>query len=359
MTLTIDYNTKLTTKSQLMSIRVQNPIVQVRNTKDEVKFGDNLLVWESEKLVEYEDNSDAEVVGSYYPVAIDIASTSLLSRGLDVYVDIGDQILGVPFILYGGNDAANNVASSDVSEPLIFYSAGTYMIQVVVSPSWESLEIPWAVAGNLAWRLEVVPTKQVIGINSTRLEFYAITKNIPSFYKSGVDVTLLRRFVIPRHSNSNGASYAAKGEGGSFNLKSYLNDIGRRTKGQLLRPGFHHADLPQGIAHGHASSHYNALRVRELADHLHTFILNGAKRTDADDITVPKTRRSSGPRGPVSVGDTFFVRVSLEGKSRGAVDCQVGNVALQEQNNADNSLRFYAVSPGKETILFCVSHQEA
>lgn len=235
----------------MTSIRVQNPIVQVCNTKDEVKFGDNLLIWESEKLAEYEDNSDAEVVGSYYPVAIDIAGTSPLSRALDVYVDIGDQILGVPFILYGGNAAANNVASSDVSEPIIFCFAGTYMSQVVVSPPWESLETPWAVAGNLAWRLEVVPTKQVIGINSTRLEFYAITKNTPSFYKSVVDVTLLRCFVIPRHGNSNGSSwidycceriaflsdschgapsYAAKDEGGSFNLKSYLNDIGKRTK---------------------------------------------------------------------------------------------------------------------------------
>lgn len=54
------------------------------------------------------------------------------------------------------------------------------------------------------------------------------------------------------------------------------------------------------------------------------FILNGAKRIDADDITAFKIRRISGPRGPVTVGDTFFVRFSLEGKSRAAVDCQVG-----------------------------------
>ncbi|KAL8791963.1 MAG: hypothetical protein Q9195_005452 [Heterodermia aff. obscurata] len=252
VTLTISYNTSLATTSQLTSIRVPNPVVSVRNTKNVVNVGSNLLVWKSDNLEEYEDNSDAEVVGSYYPVAVDVASTSLASCAMDVYVNVVDQMLGVPFILYGGNDAAENMVSSDPSQALIFYTAGTQKIRVTVSPPWASNDTPWAVVGNISWRLKVDPTQQLIGINSTRLEFYAITKSLPSFYKNEARVTLLRRFVAPLRSTAvswvdhccqqtftnfsfvydsiNGqASYSGSYAGGSFKLESYLSDIWTRT----------------------------------------------------------------------------------------------------------------------------------
>lgn len=254
MTLTIAYNTNLTTTSQLKSTSIPNPVVPIRNTKDIVNIGSNLVVWKSDNPQESEDNSDATVVGSYYPVAVDISSTSLSSRALDVNVNVDNQLLGVPFVLYGGNDAADNVASSDTSQPLIFYTAGTQRIRVTVSPPWASDDTPWAVVGNIAWRLIVAPTKQAIGINSTRLEFYAITKSLPVFYKNVVDVTLLRRFVVPLRDTGNvtswvdhcchqtfanfafsydsyngAAAYAGSFWGGNFNLKSYLSDIGKKT----------------------------------------------------------------------------------------------------------------------------------
>ena len=252
--MTISYNKSLTTTSQPKSISVPNPIVPVRNTNKVVKFGSNLVVWKSDNLPEYEDNSDVNVIGSYYPVAIDVTSTSLMSRAMDVYVNVVDQMLGVPFILYGGNDEADNVASSDSSQQLIFYAAGTYKIRVTVSPPWASNDTPWAVVGNITWRFKVGPTGQVIGMNSTRLEFFAITKKLPSFYKNEAGVVLLRRFVVPLRDTSsstswvdhcchqtfaafsflydsyNGAAkYAGSNAGGSFKLKSYLSDIGKRT----------------------------------------------------------------------------------------------------------------------------------
>ncbi|KAI1454126.1 hypothetical protein F4805DRAFT_440813 [Annulohypoxylon moriforme] len=202
----------------------------------------------------YEDNTDANLIGSFYPVAIDVESLSLTSRAIYVRVDVDDQILGVPFSLYGGNDATDNVAGSDPSQPLIFYESGEQRIRVTVSPPWASNNTPWAVIGNIHWRLKITPTNQIIGITSTRLEFYAITKSLPLFYKNVVGVKLLRRFVVPlrdtSHSTSwvshccnltftnfsflydsyyGAASYTSSYAGGSFKLASYLSDIGTKT----------------------------------------------------------------------------------------------------------------------------------
>lgn len=224
----------------------------VRNTKDVVHFSNNLVVWKSDNLNEYEDNTDATVIGSFYPVAIDVASSSLTSQAMDVNIDIADQMLGVPFFLCGGNDVADNVASSDSSEPIIFYTSGVQRIRVTVSPPWASNDTPWAVVGNINWRLKIAPTNQIIGINSTRLELYAIIRSLPLFYKNVVGVKLLRRFVVPLRDTSNSwvnhccqqtfadflflydsyngaAGYASSYAGGSFKLASYLNDIGTKA----------------------------------------------------------------------------------------------------------------------------------
>ncbi|RSL48474.1 hypothetical protein CEP54_012910 [Fusarium duplospermum] len=248
VTLTIGYNTSLETSSKVASLSVPKPIIRVRNTKDVVNFRNNLVVWRSDNLGEYEDNSDDEQVGSYYPVAVDVTDMSITARDVDVYVNVKDQMLGVPFVLYGGTDAAGTVASSDVSQPLMFYTSGEQRIRVTMSPPWERDDTPWAVAGNVTWRFHVTPTSQDVGINSTRLEFYAINKRLPSFYKNVVGVTLLRRFVVPLRDNSipwvthccNGtftdfkfkhdsrsgkASYVGTYAGGSFKLASYLSDI--------------------------------------------------------------------------------------------------------------------------------------
>jgi hypothetical protein len=215
-------------------------------------MGSNLVVWKSASPGDYEDDSDPQVAGSFYPVAVNVASPPLMSAAMDVYVNVADQMLGVPFILYGGNDVAGNVVSSDPSQPLMFYTAGTQRIRVSVSPSWANESTPWAVVGNITWRLKVSPTGQVIGINSARLEFYAIAKSLPNFYRSVVNVTLLRRFVVPlrdsatswvdhcckqtftnfsfRYDSYYGApKYVSTMEGGSFKLGSYLRDIGTRT----------------------------------------------------------------------------------------------------------------------------------
>ncbi|KAI0490236.1 hypothetical protein F4859DRAFT_1834 [Xylaria cf. heliscus] len=590
-------------------------------------------------------------------------------------------MLGVPFILYGGNDAADNVASSDSSQPLVFYTSGRQRVRVAVSPPWESTDKPWAVVGAINWRLKVIPTSQIISINSARLEFYAITKNLPYFYKKVVPVKLLRRFVIPFRDNSTswvtyccqqtfanfsflydsyngGAFYARQNTGGSFRLASYLDDIGRQTmlncydqasimqiclglspntntagyvymsnfgwivttplvgrgrtnnpfylnsqcnhsiicdnnapnrsrfanhafvslkpndkdkivdacngphngngnlqayitaaiqtmddttlyRAQDKKPGTvndadfkvsgvtnfegttattavkmattvtkaidspslplpgaprflegveHMINLAKGsgsaiaerrsnaaladffddaivsrqgfsiarssiaasangtdaewvlksndgnddisvsvflaagglldaivafgnhlgtytraldgmfrepedphslrgqlnlesvgagngeeeskltllwvygnvfvhIAHRSGGPHHNGPRIRELADELHKHISEGAKPLDSDEVVVPRIRKISGPEGPVAVGDTFIVRISLEGKSYTTVDCKAGLAVLMEHNQAEGYFKFYAAESGSETISFNFAHQ--
>ncbi|KAK6506849.1 hypothetical protein TWF481_005309 [Arthrobotrys musiformis] len=224
----------------------------VRNTKGVGRLNNNLEVWNSDDISRYEDNSDPKLAGSYYPAAIDVASESPTSRVMDISVDVVDQMLGVPFILFGGNNEAEDVVRSDASKPLMFFEPGPQKIRVTVSPPWVRSDTPWAIVGDIEWRLRVAPTGQVLGINSTRLEFYAITEDLPEFYQNSVDVTLLRRFVAQFIDRSvpwvdhccsqtfgnfsfvydsywGGASFAGSRTGGSFNLNSYLASIGTKT----------------------------------------------------------------------------------------------------------------------------------
>jgi hypothetical protein len=246
--MSIKYNEGLSLIATLIEIRVPCPIVPVINTKGVAHVGGGVVVWQWNGGAEFEDNSDVEQVGSYYPVAIDIASSDVLSRTLQCTVTIDAQMIGVPLLIGGGNDAAETVVSSDASRPLIFTTASTQVTLVEVSPPWARNDVPWGVAGNISWRVTALPTGQVRELNSSRLEFYAIAGALPAFYGGTVDVTLLRRLVLPRRSSTSWVehccqrtfaafafvydsdkgqpAYARSHTGGGFNLAAYLADIG-------------------------------------------------------------------------------------------------------------------------------------
>ncbi len=106
----------------------------------------------------YEDNSDNATAGSYYPVAINVAETSPNSRALDVTLDVAADIFGVPLTI-SGVIAPDTVACSDGTNLLTFDSPGTNRVRLTVVPPWESRDLPWGVAGDIAWHLMVTPNK--------------------------------------------------------------------------------------------------------------------------------------------------------------------------------------------------------
>ncbi|KAI9148475.1 hypothetical protein HJFPF1_12307 [Paramyrothecium foliicola] len=238
--------------SEAEDVSIPTPVIPVRNTKAVIHIGQNLVVWKADDIKEYEDNSEAHIAASYYPVALDIRSESLDSRGVDIYLNVTKDLLGIPFTVHGVIDAAHEAISLDPSQPLTFNTVDTHKIRVTASPSWSSIDIPWAVVGDISWRLKFTSSHKEITLNSTRLELYAINKKLPAFYKNDVNVRLLRRVVAPIREKSDtaawidhccrsahtdfrfiydtfwgGSRYNRTATGGSFRLDLYLLEIGQ------------------------------------------------------------------------------------------------------------------------------------
>ncbi|KAH7010941.1 hypothetical protein B0J12DRAFT_59179 [Macrophomina phaseolina] len=249
VTVTVSFNTGLTTRSTVLSIRVPRAVTPVRNTQGMVHLGNNLTIWEAQAAGQYEDNSDPRCAGSLFPVAVDVGDSSMRARGLELTVEIDEQLAGVPLTVQGGNDATPAVAGSRGGVVLQFARAGQYRVQVEVDPPWASATSPWGVSGNIAWRLLVAPTGQALALNATRLEFYALAGRLPRFLAQGVPVALARRAVptsdalgeawLERCYNNVfqrfGACYdAVRGRpayvsswtGGSLRLRAFLADAG-------------------------------------------------------------------------------------------------------------------------------------
>ena len=179
-------------------------------------------------------------------MAVDVTQESLAA--LNLVLDVDKEILGVPLRIRGGNDASHNLISG-TNDWLIFYKAGPTTVSMRVSPPWASRDTPWGVAGNIVWKLHVISTGQRLGMNSSRVEFYAINKDLPPFYKGTVPVKLARRFVLPRQTKTSwirhcckavfhdflfeyetqcgGSGYGVHYGGGQFQLERYLRHIGR------------------------------------------------------------------------------------------------------------------------------------
>lgn len=215
------------------------------------KYLHDVCVWQADSMASYEDNSDSFVSGSYYPVGVDVAKNDVT---IVVAFDIPKELLGVPLRIHGDNDVSESVMEQSATKPHLFDVAEQYEIAITVRPPWARADIPWGVAGNIAWRFCLEETGQVIGLNFSRLELYAINRKVTPLFKgtgNAVPVTLLRRFVLPQrtqaldfswekhccslafHSfgfrydiNDGVAHYYDKGASAVyFRLRTYLSDI--------------------------------------------------------------------------------------------------------------------------------------
>lgn len=129
------------------------------------------------------------------PVTVDMTGQATV----EVTIDVDANLVGVPFYIQADQGDDGRVMSNDV--PLYFTHTEPQTIQATVKPSWQSPTFPWALLGDMVWKLHVLSTKQLIVIKKTRLEIYGLTKSLSRYYANVIDVDFLRAMMVPaRHS---------------------------------------------------------------------------------------------------------------------------------------------------------------
>ncbi|MCJ1386227.1 hypothetical protein MMC17_009353 [Xylographa soralifera] len=244
-TIAISYNSALTTNSKVSTVNVPNPVTAVRNTKGEVHKSSNLEVWNTISSSKYDDDTYHSIAGSYYPVAFDLSDNQLPK--IDIYFNVDENMLGVPLDISGSIGSDSNVINS--TDVVFFWTTGKETkVRLQVGPSWAQTSTPWGISGDVVWKWKVRVTPQVLKIDTTRLEFYAVNKSLPSFFKKEIFVNLPRAIVLPVRGRTNwvnhvcaatftdfkfefdaddgAAAYAQSKKGGNFKLSDYLSDIG-------------------------------------------------------------------------------------------------------------------------------------
>lgn len=137
----------------------------------------------------------ALIAGSFPPVTVDMTGQATVEGTIDVDANL----VGVPFYIQADQGEDGSVISNDV--PLYLTHTGPQTIPATVKPSWQSPIFPWALLGDVVWRVHVLSTKQLIAITMTRLEIYGLTKSLPRCYANVIDVGFLRAMMVPaRHS---------------------------------------------------------------------------------------------------------------------------------------------------------------
>lgn len=228
----------------MTSLRMPEPVLNVYNTKvpPVILRTDDQLIWDSARPAAYEDNS-AGVAGSFSPVTVDLTRRAMVS----VTIGIDENMVGVPFNIQADLGEDSKVIYTDM--PQYFTSVGPHSILATVSPSWQSTTFPWALVGDVVWKLQVPSTGQLITITATRLEIYGLTRALPKFFANVIDIGFLRAMILPaRHSGETdwiayvikttfesygpfcfrydtrwGAShFGPYGLGGNFNLRSWV-----------------------------------------------------------------------------------------------------------------------------------------
>ncbi|KAF4201970.1 hypothetical protein CNMCM8927_000884 [Aspergillus lentulus] len=146
--------------------------IHVRNAKRDTHQMRNMRICQSTSPSTYIWNSNERVPGSYYPVAVDAASTSPETRAMDILMELDETMIGVPMIVTGIIDYREVITSTEK----YFATSGR---ENVDSQSH---------------------TESNYHINNTsRLGIYAMNADLPRFFKSVVPVNLLPEFVL-RHS---------------------------------------------------------------------------------------------------------------------------------------------------------------
>lgn len=174
-------------------------------------------VWNNSNPSSFEDDTTANVPGSYRPVSFDLRQDNYLNA----IVDIDNALVGVPFYLSGKLGTDENVVFN--SDPQFFKSTGSRTISMKVKPDWSTTDFPWALVGTVVWRLEISPTKQICQLNSSRLEFYALTPTLPNFFANKIKVGVLRAIVLPARSSgeTDWVTYCIKAAFGKYGFSYY------------------------------------------------------------------------------------------------------------------------------------------
>ncbi|MCJ1246638.1 hypothetical protein MMC30_003847 [Trapelia coarctata] len=193
----ISYKAAIDTGAIITALRMPKPVLNVYNTKvpPTVHRTNGQLIWDSDRSTAYEDNDSTTVAGSFSPVTVDMTREATV----DVTMGVDESLVGVPFYIRADLGEDEKVIYHDV--PQYFTSTGPQTIQATVKPSWQSATFPWALVGDLEWKLHVPSTGQLMRIATTRLEIYGLTKNLPKYFANVIDVGFLRSMIIPaRHS---------------------------------------------------------------------------------------------------------------------------------------------------------------
>ena len=195
MTGTISYNLTPVTSATVTEIRMPDPVLNIFNTKSQNLKAMNQVIWNDTDV--YQDNitktsNGSQVTGSFSPTTIDL---SVPTSYINVDLKVPDDLIGVPFDINADVGTDNNVLTTVGQQ--YFTKIGTYTIPMAIAPDWRSTTFPWGVAGDAQWNLTVVATGHVIPINRTRLEIYALTRNLGPFFTNQIDVVLLRRAILP------------------------------------------------------------------------------------------------------------------------------------------------------------------
>ncbi|RWA08289.1 hypothetical protein EKO27_g6805 [Xylaria grammica] len=209
-----------------------------------------LEIWSDSALMRFEDNADPHMCGSLYPIAVDVREKSYTELEIKIQISSA-SLLNTRLELYGENDTATKVIAT-VAPEQSFPALGLHPVRVMVSPPWARQDIPWGLAGNITWKLRNLETGSLMGLNSSRLEIYALTGTVPKFFRDRVPVELLRRVVLPRRTWTSSDTweryccllvfqhfafrYDVRGgvaryhvpKAGTFQLARYLHDIGSR-----------------------------------------------------------------------------------------------------------------------------------
>ncbi len=106
--------------------------------------------------------------------------TNISDVRLNVHVIIDKPLLGANLKLVGTD--TNHKDTFDSTEPLDL-SVGKVIVPVRVVPRLANSEPPWGVAGDISWEFHSVKGDEVLHLNKTRLEFYTVNYQLPSFFR--------------------------------------------------------------------------------------------------------------------------------------------------------------------------------
>ncbi|KIM27724.1 hypothetical protein M408DRAFT_310561 [Serendipita vermifera MAFF 305830] len=212
----------------VQSVVIRNPILNLYNSRGKStkkKKKQNIEIWNRTNATTFNDNNTTGIAGSFSPVTIDLSQVSELE--VSIYID--QNLVGIPFFLNANLGSDDRVLYTP--EPCTCTTAGHNIIYVVIEPSWSSKSFPWGLAGDFAWGVTIVSTKQTILINSSRLEIYALTNVLPAFFKNRIEVIFLRKLPKRMTGHPTSSQQPSKTSGYSYDTIGGKSHFGLEPKG--------------------------------------------------------------------------------------------------------------------------------